>query len=351
MSNYSILRIGPLSSDNDGNAAILRDAILSHFQKQNDTPSSSSCTDNKLSISNRYFNANILLSPLEEDDTITTEGVEDGMILIFDGTSSSNFDKLTSIHTKAVSKKEYGDLLRLCISTTYGPSPLSNGTKSSEEEYSKRVLWCLDHGYEYVEVNLNEEGMTTGFDERDKDGFARVCEAVGSCMWSCHVMKPRNGVGVSKSGRSSGVGPSEVDKTESQTNNTPANKDGEKDEAVKSSTVTTVIDDTEREEAAVASLMKDMTNPNDTQPPSNPQEQPQTNHQKEEIAFHQLESVLSEAKSIRDASKSTSMSDDERRERAGDTAMKLMGLLDSMGFCDDSDDDDGEDVDSSDDES
>jgi len=96
--------------------------------------------------------------------------------------------------------------------------------------------------------------------------------------------------------------------------------------------------------------MKAMTNPNDTQPPSNPQEQPQTNHQKEEIAFHQLESVLSEAKSIRDASKGNSMSDDERRERAGDTAMKLMGLLDSMGFCDDSDDDDGEGVDSSDDE-
>ena len=344
MSNYSILRIGPLSSDN-GNAAVLRDAILSHFQKQNDTPSSSSCTDNNmLSISNRYFNANVLLLPLDDDDTTITDArVEDGIILIFDGTSSSNFDKLTSIHTTA--EKEYGDLLRLCISTTYGPSPLS-GTKSSEEEYSKRVLWCLDHGYEYVEVNLNEEGMTSGFDERDKDGFARVCEAIGSCMWSCHVMKPRNGVGVSGGSRLSNSASSKVDNSESQTNNIPANKDGEKDEAAESSTATTV-NDTEREEAAVASLMKDMNNPNETQPPSNPQEQPQTNHQKEEIAFHQLESVLSEAKSIRDASKGNSMSDDERRERAGDTAMKLMGLLDSMGFCDDSDE---EGVDSSDDE-
>jgi len=344
MSNYSILRIGPISSDN-GNAAVLRDAILSHFQKQiNDTPTSSSCTDNNmLSISNRYFNANILLSPLDDDDSTTTEGVEDGIILIFDGTSSSNFDKLTSIHTSA--EKEYGDLLRLCISTTYGPSPLTNGTKSSEVEYSKRVLWCLDHGYEYVEANLNEEGMTTGFDERDKDGFARVCEAIGSCMWSCHVMKPRNGVGVSKSGRSSGVCSSEVDNSESQSQDISEDKDGEKD-----GEAATTVDDAEREEAAVASLMKDMTNPNDTpQPPSNPQEQPQTNHQKEEIAFHQLESVLSEAKSIRDASKGNSMSDDERRERAGDTAMKLMGLLDSMGFCVDSDDD-GEGVDSSDDE-
>jgi len=191
-----------------------------------------------LSISNRYFNANILLSPLD-DDTITNEGIEDDIILIFDGTSSSNFDKLTSIHyTKAVSNKEYGDLLRLCISTTYGPSPLSNGTKSSEEEYSKRVLWCLDHGYEYVEVNLNEEGMTTGFDERDKDGFARVCEAIGSCMWSCHVMKPRNGIGVSGGSRLSNSGSSEVDNSESQTNNTPANTDGEKDEMAESSTVT-----------------------------------------------------------------------------------------------------------------
>ena len=54
------------------------------------------------------------------------------------------------------------------------------------------MLWCLDRGYEYVEVDVTPEGMTGGFEERDKDGYARVVEAIGTCMWSSHVMKRRD---------------------------------------------------------------------------------------------------------------------------------------------------------------
>jgi hypothetical protein len=109
---------------------------------------------------------------------------------------------------------------------------------------------------------------------------------------------------------------------------------------------TTAATDAEREKAAVASLMK-VANADDgdgdcedAPPRSDRETQPRPHsRQDEEVAFHQLERMLTEARCIREASRSSQMSDEERRARAGDAAMKLMGLLDQLGFDDDDDDD------------
>ena len=385
MSNYSILRIGPIVEDsNDCHATVIREAILSRFQEEdgasNTTSTTSTNTNEKtaLTISNRYFDANVMLLGTNESNTTNLNNeeeeviaIEDGIMLIFDASLSTSFDILSTHHTTAVSNSQAGELLRLCIGTSYGPSPLSNGTKSSEEEYSRRVLWCLDHGYEYVEVDLTKEGMKRGFNDRDKDGFARVIEAIGSCMWSSHVMKPRNNVAVASSSRSVDMGSKEkLDSTSTTTEtlttkdlpkNNDANtdisaKDNDKEEEELSETSTTASslpdDYAEREKAAISSLMKDMNiEEQSSNPQQDQQQQQQHEDKKEEMAFHQLESVISEARLLREASKSNSMSDDERRARAGDTAMKLMGLLGSMGFDgDDSTDVEEEQCDSSDDE-
>ena len=381
MSNYSILRIGPIVEDsNDCHATVIREAILSRFQEEDgasNTTSTTSTNTNKktaLTISNRYFDANIMLLGMNESHTTNLNNeeeeviaIEDGIMLIFDASLSTSFDILSTHHTTAVSNSQAGELLRLCIGTSYGPSPLSNGTKSSEEEYSRRVLWCLDHGYEYVEVDLTKEGMKRGFNDRDKDGFARVIEAIGSCMWSSHVMKPRNvAVGSSVGGSGTKEKLDSTSTTEASTakdfpknndaNNNISAKDNDKEEEELSETSTTASslpdDYEEREKAAISSLMKDMNiEEHSSNPQQDQQQQQQQEDKKEEMAFHQLESVISEARLLREASKSNSMSDDERRARAGDTAMKLMGLLGSMGFDgDDSTDDEEERCDSSDDE-
>ena len=387
MSNYSILRIGPIVEDsNDCHATVIREAILSRFQEEDgasnttSTTSTTSTNTNEktaLTISNRYFDANVMLLGTNESNTTNLNNeeeeviaIEDGIMLIFDASLSTSFDILSTHHTTAVSNSKAGELLRLCIGTSYGPSPLSNGTKSSEEEYSRRVLWCLDHGYEYVEVDLTKEGMKRGFNDRDKDGFARVIEAIGSCMWSSHVMKPRNNVAVGSSRSSAGI-KEKLESTSTTTEtlatkealpkNNDANtdisaKDNDKEEEELSETSTTASslpdDYEEREKAAISSLMKDMNiEEQSSNPQQDQQQQQQHEDKKEEMAFHQLESVISEARLLREASKSNSMSDDERRARAGDTAMKLMGLLGSMGFDgDDSTDVEEEQCDSSDDE-
>ena len=58
-----------------------------------------------------------------------------------------------------------------------------------------------------------------------------------------------------------------------------------------------------------------------------------------EAVLNDIEKVMNEAKKIREASKHGQLSDDDRRQRAGDAAAMLVGLLDQIGF------DDGDDYD------
>ena len=203
---HSVVRIGPLKSQDGCYAKLVRKSITNHFQKNAATSSTNEADKNdeqyRLAISNRYFDASVIFAGLDEsaDDVIaaaSTESiVEDGIILVFDSSPSASqdvcFDSLNTLHDNAEKSTELGDLLRLCVGVSFGPSALADGSKASEEEFSRRVLWCLDRGYEYVEADMSEIGMESGHNERDKEGFARIVEAVSSCMWSSHVMKKRS---------------------------------------------------------------------------------------------------------------------------------------------------------------
>lgn len=326
MACYSILRIGPLIDDN---AVLLRSAILSHLNKS--TSIGGNPAEDQINITNRYFDAAVLLKGLHE--SVSLDGAllqEDGVILMFDASDeaapSQSFDSLQHIHSSI--DETAGELLRLCVGVAVGPSPLLDGSKQSEEEYSRRVLWCLDRGYEYVEVDLSEEGMKRGHDARDKDGFARVVEAVECCMWSSHVMKPRGSA-------------SKVDAKQERAEAISAdvggdrNTDTEVETKVDSTTNNAV--DVKREADAIASLMKEVKE-------AHPQDNTHDDSRQQEIAFSELEKVMTEAKRIREASQNDSMTDEERRQRAGDTAVRLMGLLEKLGF-DDGDEEEEDDSD------
>jgi len=44
-----------------------------------------------------------------------------------------------------------GDMLRLCVGIVGNAvRPVAQTPKEIEEEYSKRVLWCLNRGYEFI---------------------------------------------------------------------------------------------------------------------------------------------------------------------------------------------------------
>ena len=61
-----------------------------------------------------------------------------------------------------------------------------------------------------------------------------------------------------------------------------------------------------------------------------------------EHVLDKMEHLIQQAKDIREAAKNGSMTDDERRERAGDAALALVNLMGQLGM------DDGEESDESD---
>jgi len=52
-----------------------------------------------------------------------------------------------------------------------------------------RVTSCGAWIVEYVEADLSEKGISSGHDARDKEGFARIVEAISGTVWSSAVME------------------------------------------------------------------------------------------------------------------------------------------------------------------
>jgi len=332
--NPSALRIGP-STTNAGASSFLRNALLNHFKTMDSSSVSPEEAAKMLTVTNRYFSALLLLEDLDTTNRNSNGDIkEDGIILVFDALHSnpertvdgsaavasgvSTFDGLTAIHEQATSLDQCGELLRLCVGVSLGemtPSELRG--ENHEEEYSRRVLWCLDRGYEYVEADLSEEGRQKGHDDRDKDGFARVVEAIATTVWSSANMGHGN---TSSGGKSM-------------------------------TTKDTLLNNVQEEKEATTSPPPPSANKDSNKCSDTSTESPKDNVDNEaaqEKVFEDMEKLLVDVSKIREASKAGAFTDEERRKRAGDAATLMMGLMEKFDCDDDSQGDYG---DSSDDNS
>jgi len=240
---------------------------------------------------------------------------------------------MEQIHDRAVSgDTPVGDLLRLCVGVGKNET-LS--TKEYEDEYSRRVLWCLDRGYEYVEADLSEEGLKYGHDARDKDGFARIVEAVSGTVWSSAVMEKKKQEELKRS-YAEDVAAATTTSTSEQNENTNTY---EPPDPTKLPPVLGSEEDKERERKAREALLAEENNATNSagdggiskndnvdMPPKQREELEQ------ERALNALEGSIREAGRIRELSKAGQLSDDERRKRAGDAAMLLMDMMGQMGL-------------------
>mmetsp|Transcript_24090 Transcript_24090/g.66778 ORF Transcript_24090/g.66778 Transcript_24090/m.66778 type:complete len:371 (+) Transcript_24090:190-1302(+) len=360
MAPLSIVRLGP--TDGNESSQLLRKAIVSFFQKKdvdsldpngnNEKDNGDSSTDTRFVIRNKYFSADIMLREIEagqeEGETnATTQTMEDGVILVFDAVQSNPdrcldtantgstaiFDSLHDAHQKAISNNTCGDLLRLCVGVSLSElSPSELRGKDHEKEFSRRILWCLDNGYEYVEADLSEEGQRKGHDDRDKDGFARIIEAIEGTVWSSAAMSK------SKSNllKNSLADTKTTIQDKIDTENT--NGEGEEENLYEPPdpsllTATAFSQKTQNEDAVksdsdkVAAVfgLKEQSSALDDE------------NQQTEKLFLQMESVLKEASQIRQASKSGVLSDEDRRERAGTAALALVNLMGHFGLEEDDD--------------
>mmetsp|Transcript_17772 Transcript_17772/g.36554 ORF Transcript_17772/g.36554 Transcript_17772/m.36554 type:complete len:382 (+) Transcript_17772:111-1256(+) len=369
MASSSVVRLGP--TDNNPGAELLRNAIVSFFRaKASDDDNRTSEDDSsRVVVRNKYFSAGIRFRDIEdrprgeggaedEDEASKTEP-EDGIVLVFDAARSNpdrsdargdaaatTFDSLEHAHRKSISNDACGDLLRLCVGVGLAElSPTELRGKDHEKEYSRRILWCLDNGYEYIEADLSADGRQRGHDDRDKDGFARIIEAIEGTVWSSAAMsasrsselkdamaESKEQIQEPKAGGSSLVSETSGD-TESDacvppdpSLPLPATPNPEDEAATSSTGKPDASSETKDSVASVLGL-------SETQPGMDREEA------EADKLFVQMENVLKEASQIRKASKSGALTDEERRERAGDAALALVNLMGRFGL--DENDDEG----------
>lgn len=370
----SILSILRIVGSDKASSSLLKEALVNHFrQKQlqevedphdNDRTAVLSSSSHVISVRNRYFQASVLLllDPYEaieelvpdslwikhdDDDDETKknhpklfQGKEDGLILVLDeaelSTTTTTGEQQHASNTSSCTNRstrlnatssvvssglggnshwhdlheqysgQAGELLRLCVSVVDENEQASSypkkGTKEYEERYSERVLWCLDREYEYVEASLEQKALETGHDERDKDGFARVVEAISGTVWSSAVM---------------------IDSKKQQ-----ALKKNFVNEYANTETIETTEereseyvppDLVEREELAKAEILNQCNIKEEDKEAG------------EERKLEELENALREATRIRDLSRSGSLTDEQRRERAGEAATLLMNIMGQFG--------------------
>jgi hypothetical protein len=341
----SVVRVGP--SDGNLSAKFLRNALVSHIEKlSTSTTSTPSESSHMLTISNKYFTANVLLEEMGATPQ-SEQTKEDGVILVFDALRSNpdlsagdgaSFDSLSYAHQQAEENDTCGDLLRLCVGVSLSSlSPVELRGKDHEAEYSRRIMWCLDRGYEYVEADLSQEGQTIGHEDRDKDGFARIVEAVQGTVWSSAVMFKAK---------------TELLK-ETYLEDTAAIQDEEEEENLyEPPDPSKFQSQVNKEETSSNNISSEESNAEVgmlLEPEKvGPEEMKQLRKDMEtEQIFDKMEGLLKEANRVREASKNGELNDDERRQRAGDAATTLFGLMDAFGLEEDED----SDADSSDNDS
>jgi hypothetical protein len=343
----SVVRVGP--SDDNLSAKLLRNALVSYSEKlSTSTTTTLSESSHMLSISNKYFTANVLLEEMGATPQ-SEQTKEDGVILVFDALRSNpdlsagdgaSFDSLSYAHQQAEENDTCGDLLRLCVGVSLSSlSPDELRGKDHEAEYSRRIMWCLDRGYEYVEADLSQEGQALGHKDRDKDGFARIVEAVQGTVWSSAVMCKAKTQQLK----------------ETYQEDTAAIQDKEEEEnpyePPDPSKFHTGVDKDEAKSNEILSQEPNSENgmllETETEKVG-PEEMKQLRKDMEtEQVFDKMEGLLKEANKVREASKNGELNDDERRQRAGDAAETLFGLMNAFGLEEDENSEaDSSDIDS-----
>lgn len=371
----SVLRLGGPNSDV---ADLLKTALLTYLdqQQQQQAGDSASLTSSVslVTLHNKYFSATIRIMELFQEVDVPGSGSgsdsdpttgntnhdhanepnefsaslshqEDGIILVFDALQANPdletgtpFDVLNVLHDNSTASTDVGDLLRLCVAVSMGPkSPEElRGQNTHEQEYSKRILWCLDRGYEYVEVDLSAEGQRTGHDERDKEGFARIIEAIQGTVWSSAVMKKQSDVASQQEEQGDNPRESTLQDHDAQTPSQMVdNQPTVEYEPPTSDLLVGGIGEPPAEH-----LLSDDNYYLD-EPATKEEAELRASHINDAQAFQELELLMKEATRIRDMSRNGDLSDDDRRKRAADAATLMMGLMEQMGI----DDTDGDDSD------
>jgi len=267
-----------------------------------------------LSIRTKYYTADLeisLNSLADESGGNLTEGCE-CCILVLSSVEENVSSKVASIGLQALEANV--DIKLLVVLKD------ADNATSVDNFRGERIMWTLDHSFEYIEIE--KASPVVGYDEREKDGLPRLMEALHTNMWTTMERLDPNAQKSASETESSSVPETifsmpllpqkkDTSNTSSSAPSSVSVGDGKETSGNSNS------GDEEKIDLTYKGLLDDVD--------------------EDDKVWDNFTNTLEAAKQLREQAVEGNLSDDVRRRRAADLAMQMCAMMD-MGE-DDSDED------------
>uniref|UniRef100_K3X3M6 Uncharacterized protein n=1 Tax=Globisporangium ultimum (strain ATCC 200006 / CBS 805.95 / DAOM BR144) TaxID=431595 RepID=K3X3M6_GLOUD len=300
-----------------------------------------------LTFSTKYYTANVdvHVHQVLENEPVTPLAHEEyeAVVCVIDVTREESF-----LHVARFLAQMGSETIDVCL--LVGHNSAAEKTSAVLQHLERMQEWCLDNEFEFVELvedakssNNQMESGSSGFDE--KQGMDRVLEALHCNLWRSMVMQSAEAGGASDD---SGLRElSQVSATLSTSNQEEEQRDPKVSPAVAPGTTSAPEDTAEQEEKGgdqLHTLLRaleiteaaDKVDLGSAAGASSSQSNNFVNgDDDDDIDMAEFSALISEVRRVRDNGQT--MTDEQRRQRAAEVAMKLWNFL---GADDESGDDD-----------
>ncbi len=283
-------------------------------------------------VDNKYFTADLDLhhvfqdASLEVPSTITNC---EGFIIVVskqiaeDATSSTENDQ-ASFTKKSIAVDE-SVAVRLLVVLSPSADAQSEEQCLSMQAKEAWMNWCFDHSFEFIEVQTgNEQALQRTFNEREKDGLPRVIEALNSHMWRSMHQKSGKPVSLSASLAENANSPSYASEAASAPAIDSASVQHVGDTAAKEVKISQVNAPVFGPAVSITESGKTDANPFLSELVAASGAGGDQDNDDEAVLFK----IVDEAKALRTAVMSGTLSDQERRKQAEAMALRFAAMLD-----------------------
>lgn len=290
-----------------------------------------------LTLATKYYSAtvDVHVRCLRENAltaALTAEGFE-ALVGVVDAARDESFRHVRGFLAQMAAREQPD--VRLLVARNVAAHIPTPAARLVEELQS----WCQEHEFELVKLSEDEGGDNQATDDREKRGMERVLEALQCNMWASMVMS---------SGGQGGGAHSEVDDSGlrelanvSVALATPDAADEQKTAAASSTRSNqrdAAAEGDEEDDEKLQSLLRalEITEATDSardSTASTANQRSTMQEEEEDVDMAEFSALISEVRRVRDSG--DTLTDEQRRQRAAEVAMKLWSFL---GADDESDD-------------
>lgn len=230
---------------------------------------------------------------------------------------------------------------RVVDTLPYDVCLLAASTASATGESVKKMEgWCQDNGFEFVDLDAEQPAVDDDDDSGvidEKHGIERVLEALHCNMWRSMEMNPPKVEDTKSKDAAPEVAAEkkEVD-AEQKSDNQVEDKDKGKTATVEATAATTEEQDASADDSRLQALLQALEIAGG--PGAGSEDAGEGGDDDDDIDMAEFSALISEVRNVRDQGQD--LTDEQRRERAAEVAMKLWNFLGTDDEGDDASDSD-----------